>query len=122
MALDEFRSLEIQFVSLREAIDTSTPMGKAMFTIIAAMAELESALASGPSAAMEYARRHGTPSDRTFGRQRIVFRRDVALELGRQGKSYREISAHFGISVGTLQSAIQEYERKSGHGSDDGYI
>ena len=55
LALHEFRSLGIQFVSLREAIDTSTPLGQAMFTIIAAMAELESALISErTTAAMEY--------------------------------------------------------------------
>jgi predicted site-specific integrase-resolvase len=41
LALEEFHSLGIDFVSHQEALDTSTPMGKAMFTIIAAMAELE---------------------------------------------------------------------------------
>ncbi len=40
-ALSEFRSLRIDFVSHQESLDTSTPMGKATFTIIAAMAELE---------------------------------------------------------------------------------
>lgn len=40
-ALDEFGRLGVDFVSLREQIDTSTPMGKAMFTITAAVAELE---------------------------------------------------------------------------------
>lgn len=40
-ALEEFRRLGIDFVSLREHIDTGTPMGKAMFTITAAVAELE---------------------------------------------------------------------------------
>ena len=40
-ALDTFRSLNIEFVSLQEQFDTSTPIGRAMFTIIGAMAELE---------------------------------------------------------------------------------
>ena len=40
LALEEFRALGIDFVSHQEALDTSTPMGKAMFTTIAAMAEL----------------------------------------------------------------------------------
>ena len=40
-ALDELGRLGVDFVSLREQIDTSTPMGKAMFTITAAVAELE---------------------------------------------------------------------------------
>jgi DNA invertase Pin-like site-specific DNA recombinase len=33
--LAEFRSLKIDFVSHQESLDTSTPMGKAMFTITA---------------------------------------------------------------------------------------
>ena len=41
LALEEFRLLGINFVSCQEALDTSTPMGHAMFTIIAAMAQLE---------------------------------------------------------------------------------
>ncbi len=40
-ALEEFRTLQVEFVSLREAVDTSTPLGRAMFTIVAAVAELE---------------------------------------------------------------------------------
>src|SRR5262245_50944376 len=40
-ALDEFRALGIEFVSLHEAIDTSTPMGRAMFHIAGAFAEIE---------------------------------------------------------------------------------
>jgi len=40
LALEEFRSLGID-VSYQEALDTSTPMGKAMFTIIAAMTDLD---------------------------------------------------------------------------------
>ena len=45
-ALDEFNHLSIRFISVQDQIDTTSPMGKAMFTIIGAMAELESALIS----------------------------------------------------------------------------
>jgi len=41
LGLEEFRAPGIDFVSHQETLDTSTPMGKAMFTIIAARAELE---------------------------------------------------------------------------------
>jgi hypothetical protein len=47
LALEEFRSLGIDFISYQEALDTSTPMGKAMFTIIAAVAELERNVITG---------------------------------------------------------------------------
>jgi len=43
-ALEEFRHLRVDFISITEQIDTSSPMGKAMFTIIGAMAEFESSL------------------------------------------------------------------------------
>src|SRR5215467_7779974 len=40
-ALDQFRSLNVNFISFQEQFDTSTPIGQAMFTIIGAMAKLE---------------------------------------------------------------------------------
>jgi DNA invertase Pin-like site-specific DNA recombinase len=43
-ALEEFHSLGIHFVSLTEAIDTSTPMGRMVFTVLGAVAELERSL------------------------------------------------------------------------------
>ena len=45
-ALEEFNHLNIRFISVQDQIDTQSPMGKAMFTIIGAMAELESSLIS----------------------------------------------------------------------------
>jgi len=40
-ALEQFRHLGIDFISYQENIDTSSPLGKAMFTIVSAIAELE---------------------------------------------------------------------------------
>jgi DNA invertase Pin-like site-specific DNA recombinase len=45
-ALEEFDYLGIRFVSIQDQIDTTSPIGKAMFTLIGAMAELESSLIS----------------------------------------------------------------------------
>ena len=68
LALEEFRALGIEFVSYQEALDTSTPMGKAMFTIIAAMAELErSVIRERVLAGVEYAKRNGTRSGKQSG-------------------------------------------------------
>jgi len=41
LALEEFRSLGIQFISYNENVDTSSPLGQALFTIISAVAQLE---------------------------------------------------------------------------------
>ncbi|MCH8155388.1 MAG: DUF3754 domain-containing protein, partial [Proteobacteria bacterium] len=40
-ALEEFKNLGIDFVSYQENIDTSSPLGSAIFTIISAVAQLE---------------------------------------------------------------------------------
>src|SRR2546427_3508716 len=42
--LDLFRHLGVEFISLREQIDTGSPLGQALFTIIAAIAQLERSL------------------------------------------------------------------------------
>ena len=70
-ALEEFNHLGIRFISVQDQVDTDSPMGKAMFTIIGAMAELESDLISERvKAGMEAARSRGrhvgrpeTPAD-----------------------------------------------------------
>jgi DNA invertase Pin-like site-specific DNA recombinase len=59
-ALEEFEHLGIRFISVQDQIDTQSPMGRAMFTIIGAMAELESSLISERvKAGMEAARARG---------------------------------------------------------------
>jgi DNA invertase Pin-like site-specific DNA recombinase len=63
-ALDEFRALGIEFVSLHEAIDTSTPMGRAMFHIAGAFAELErEIIRERVKAGLANAKRRGGKSD-----------------------------------------------------------
>jgi DNA invertase Pin-like site-specific DNA recombinase len=66
-ALDEFNHFGIRFASVQDRVDTGSPMGKAMFTIIGAMAELESSLVServraGMQAAKEDGVHVGRPS------------------------------------------------------------
>jgi DNA invertase Pin-like site-specific DNA recombinase len=109
LALEEFRSLGIDFVSYQEALDTSTPMGKAMFTIIAAMAELEhSVIRERVAAGLEHARRCGTRSGRPIGRPKAVFRRDQILELMKRGLSGRQIARQLGVGEGTVRRAMRE--------------
>src|SRR6202166_2544778 len=43
-APETFQALGIQFVSLSEQLDTSTPTGKMVFTVLGAVAELERSL------------------------------------------------------------------------------
>src|SRR3954452_4448522 len=66
-ALEELDHLGVRFVSVQDQIDTSSPMVRAMFTIIGAMAELESSLIServtaGMRAAQARGRHLGRPA------------------------------------------------------------
>jgi DNA invertase Pin-like site-specific DNA recombinase len=58
--LETFRTLGIEFISLSEAIDTSTPTGMMVFTVLAAVASLErSILVERVKSGLEYAKRRG---------------------------------------------------------------
>src|ERR1700722_17663416 len=65
-ALEEFRALGIDFVSLHEGVDTSTPNGRLIFGIFASIAEFERELIrdrvrSGIAAARAKGKRLGRP-------------------------------------------------------------
>jgi DNA invertase Pin-like site-specific DNA recombinase len=98
-ALEEFQSLSVDFVSLREAIDTSTPTGKMVFTILASVAELErSTIRERVMAGQRAAKRRGV----RFGRPAAEVDTDGALRLRKQGLSWRDISAQVGVPKDTL--------------------
>ncbi|WP_420608347.1 recombinase family protein [Novosphingopyxis sp.] len=72
-ALEEFDHLGVRFVSVQDQIDTDSPMGRAMFTIIGAMAELESSLISERvTAGMRAAESRGRHLGRPGTPQRVI--------------------------------------------------
>ena len=72
-ALEEFNHLGVRFVSVQDQIDTDSPMGRAMFTIIGAMAELEASLISERvTAGMRAAEARGKHLGRPAIQQRVV--------------------------------------------------
>jgi DNA invertase Pin-like site-specific DNA recombinase len=108
LSLAEFRSLGIDFVSSQEALDTSTPMGKAMFTIVGAMAELErNVIQERILAGLDHARVRGTKSGRAIGRPRVVFGRAQVVALRSAGQSWRDTAEALGVGVGTVRRAYE---------------
>ena len=108
LALAEFRALGIDFVSCQEALDTSTPMGKAMFTIIGAMAELErNVIRERVVAGMNYARNHGTKTGNAIGRPKRVFDRSEVVRLRDNGLSIEKIARQMRLGVGTVVRVLQ---------------
>src|SRR5712691_623648 len=102
-ALETFRSLGIDFASLSEQVDTSTPTGKMVFTVLGAVAELERALiVERVKAGMRNARAKG----KRIGRPRKVVDAARIAILRAQGRSWREIVSETGISKGTAQRAL----------------
>jgi len=98
-SLEEFQSLGIDFVSLRESVDTSTPTGKAVFTIIAAIAELErSTIRERVIAGQKAARRRGV----RFGRPTVEVDVEAVRKLRDRGLSWRSVSAKIGVPKDTL--------------------
>jgi len=98
-ALEEFAALGIDFVSLKESIDTSTPMGKMVFTVLAAVAELErSTIRERVLAGQRAAKRRGV----RFGRPCVEVDTARALKLRREGLSWRDVSAEIGVPKDTL--------------------
>lgn len=109
-ALEEFQALGVDFVSLGESVDTSTPMGKMIFTVLGAVAELERSLIKERVAmGLERARKEGKP----HGRPRRIFDRDKAQILRDEGKSLREIGRILGVSKSTIASNLAGRESKT---------
>jgi DNA invertase Pin-like site-specific DNA recombinase len=95
--------LGIEFVSLSEQVDTSTPTGKMVFTVLGAVAELErSLIAERVKAGLRNARAKG----KRLGRPRVVVDAARIANLRAQGRSWREITMETGTSKGTAQRAI----------------
>lgn len=98
-ALEEFSSLGIDFVSLSEAIDTSTPMGKMVFTVLGAVAELErNIIRERVLAGQRSAKRRGI----RFGRPEVEVDTSRVARLRKQGLSWRAIAGMTGVSKDSL--------------------
>jgi DNA invertase Pin-like site-specific DNA recombinase len=101
-ALDEFRALGIDFVSLHEGVDTSTPNGRLVFGIFASIAEFERELIRHR---VRSGLAHAKSRGRKLGRPRAAVDASKVAFLRAQGHSWAAISAELGISKGTAQRA-----------------
>ena len=102
-ALEEFRALGIEFISLHEGVDTSTPNGKLVFGIFASIAEFERELIRDRvRSGLAAARAKG----KAIGRPRVPVNALRIVSLRGQGRSWAEITRETGISKGTAQRAV----------------
>src|SRR5438093_7393244 len=105
-ALEEFNHLGVDFVSLSESVDTSTPMGKMIFTVLGAVAELErNLIKERVHMGLSRARRQGT----WLGRPKRIFDREKARTM-LQSMSIREVSRQLGVSRGVVERVLSSPE------------
>jgi DNA invertase Pin-like site-specific DNA recombinase len=98
-ALESFSALGIQFVSLSEHVDTSTPTGKMVFTVLGAVAELErNLIVERVRAGLRYARAKG----KRLGRPRKSIDAAQIKSMRASGASWRVIARNLGVSVGSV--------------------
>ena len=103
LALEEFRSLGIEFISYQENLATNTPLGQAVFVIIAAVAQLERDLiCERVTAGIRNARANG----KRLGRPRQYVDPDRIRELQASGLSLRQVAAHLNVGYGTVRARL----------------
>jgi DNA invertase Pin-like site-specific DNA recombinase len=99
-ALEIFRSARIDFVSVTEQIDTSTPTGMMVFTVLGAVGALERSLTvervkAGLRNARAKGKRLGRPPLKELGIVEI----DRLRKARRRGVSFKRLAQDFGVSV-----------------------
>jgi len=109
LALEEFRNLGIDFVSYQENIDTSSPLGSAIFTIISAVAQLErDIIAERVKAGLRRAKANG----KKLGRPTVTISADRIKLLRSQGLTIREIARRSDVSRSTVWRLIRQINSK----------
>jgi len=104
-ALEELHHLGIEFISYQENIDTSSPLGKAMFTIVAAIAELErNIIVERIKGGLRRAKAMG----KKIGRPGLHMNTERIVSLKTQGLSIRAIAKEVGASPSYIHKALQD--------------
>lgn len=104
--VDKFKSLGVQFISLNESIDTSSPSGELIFHIFASIAQFERALiVERTKAGLAAARSRG----RKGGRKKKMSDTDIIKAqamINSNDISVSDVALHFEVSRTTLYKYI----------------
>ena len=111
-ALQEFEDIGVKFISISESIDTDTPIGRALFTILGSVAQLERDLvAERVRVGLHNAKMKGIKIGRKKTRPSELIRR-----LRSKGLVYREIARIAGCSQGAVASELREWKKEQESG------
>ena len=110
--LDELNHLGIEFVSFREQLDTSGPLGRAVVVIIGAIAELErSLIVERVRAGMRRAKLEG----RHIGRHPLNIDRLAVLRDRQRGLSLTDIAKAHRCSRGLVSKILRDARNGASH-------
>jgi DNA invertase Pin-like site-specific DNA recombinase len=113
-ALETFRTVGIDFVSISEQVDTSTATGKMVFTVLGAVAELERSLIAervrmGLQIAKKKGIRLGRPPKRILSAPEME---KVKADRATGKFSLRKLAAKYGTSVWAMQQVTAARENR----------
>lgn len=107
--VDELNELGIEFVSAREAIDTSGPMGRMFITLVGSIAELErSLIVERIKAGMRRVRFEGG----RLGRAPLNIDHDALVRDRLAGMSLTSVAKKYGVSRASVVRFVREAQRR----------
>jgi len=107
--VDELHELGIEFISAREAIDTSGPMGRMFITLVGSIAELERSLITERiRAGMRRARLEG----QRLGRAPLNIDHDTLVRDRLAGMSLTSAAKKYGVSRASVVRFVKEAKRR----------
>ena len=102
--VEALKAKGVTVVSMREGFDLSSPIGKAMLTMLAAVAELERAnIKARQMAGIERARAQG----KKLGAPKVIDDAAVAAWRKKNGASIADTAKHWGISTAAVKRACR---------------
>jgi DNA invertase Pin-like site-specific DNA recombinase len=107
--VDELNELGIEFVSAREAIDTSGPMGRMFITLVGSIAELERSLITERiKAGMRRVRLEGG----RLGRAPLNIDHDALVRDRLAGMSLTNVAREYGVSRASVVRFVRAAQRR----------
>lgn len=110
--LSLFHRYSVDFVSVTEAIDTSTPVGRMVYSFLAAIAEFErEIIRERVKAGVDRARTQGI----RLGRPRVGFDVNAALRFKQDGLSWPQLAKRMSVSSASLRRSLGPLLKKVEH-------
>ena len=107
-AVEGFERRGVELLIVKQKVDTTSPLGKMLLTILAAFAQMERELISERTrAGMQAAKAAG----RHVGRVAILVPREHIDAVLREEKSAAQVSRETGISVSTVRARVRAAKR-----------